>query len=103
MVGNMDFNNLDNEDPVIDDEGVGADAPVDEDEEMHDSGNEDEDADIEEYSMLDKQLDSLNSVLDVLEHKNDQIHEQLKALLENSREIRINMAQENKQNEEKQG
>ena len=51
--------------------------------------------------MLDKQLDSLNSVLDVLEHKNDQIHEQLKALLENSREIRINMAQENKQDEKK--
>lgn len=54
-----------------------------------------------EYSTLDKQLDSLNSVLDVLEHKNDQIHEQLKALLENSREIRINMAQENKQDEKK--
>jgi len=29
------------------DEGVGADAAVDEDEEMHDSGNEDEDADFE--------------------------------------------------------
>jgi len=101
MVGNMDFNNPNDEDPVVEDEGVGADAAVDEDEEMHDSGNEDEDADFEEYSTLDKQLDSLNSVLDVLEHKNDQIHEQLKALLENSREIRINMAQENKQDEKK--
>jgi len=50
--------------------------------------------------MLDKQLDSLNNVLDVLEHKNDQIHEQLKALLENSREIRNSMVEENKQKEE---
>jgi len=47
MVGNMDFNNPNDEDPVVEDEGVGADAAVDEDEEMHDSGNEDEDADFE--------------------------------------------------------
>jgi len=76
------------------------DGAVDEDEATHDSGNEDGDVDVAEYSMLDKQLDSLNNVLDVLEHKNDQIHEQLKALLENSREIRNSMVEENKQKEE---
>lgn len=47
-----------------------------------------------EYSMLDKQLDDLNSVLDVLEQKNDSIQSQLRALLENSREIRQNLAME---------
>ena len=44
--------------------------------------------------MLDKQLDDLNSVLDVLEQKNDSIQSQLRALLENSREIRQNLAME---------
>ena len=44
--------------------------------------------------MLDKQLDDLNSVLDLLESKNDRIQAQLKALLENSREIRQSLAEE---------
>ena len=62
-----------------------------------------------EYSLLDKQLDDLNSVLDVLEQKNDRIHAQLKALLENSREIRQDIAVErakegaDSNNAEKQG
>ena len=47
-----------------------------------------------EYAMLDKQLDDLNSVLDLLESKNDRIQAQLKALLENSREIRQSLAEE---------
>nr|CAH0098798.1 unnamed protein product [Daphnia galeata] len=47
-----------------------------------------------EYSSLDKQLDDLNSVLDVLEQKNDHIQNQLRVLLENSREIRQNIVKE---------
>ena len=47
-----------------------------------------------EYSLLDKQLDDLNSVLDMLEQKNDSIQSQLRVLLENSREIRQNLAME---------
>ena len=54
-----------------------------------------------EYAMLDKQLDDLNSVLDLLESKNDRIQAQLKALLENSREIRQSLAEENTSTENK--
>lgn len=43
---------------------------------------------------MDRQLDDLNSVLDALEQKNDRIHAQLRALLENSREIRQDIAME---------
>lgn len=52
-----------------------------------------------EYSLLDRQLDDLNSVLDALEQKNDRIHAQLRALLENSREIRQDIAMERANNE----
>jgi len=42
----MNFNNPNNEDPAIDDEGVDMDGAVDEDEATHDSGNEDGDVDV---------------------------------------------------------
>ncbi len=48
---------------------------------------------------MDRQLDDLNSVLDALEQKNDRIHAQLRALLENSREIRQDIAMERANNE----
>merc|ERR1712127_293026 len=104
MVGNAEFNNPNSRDEAMNDEDE-MDAVADENNTMHDSGNEDEGEEVSEleYSVLDKQLDSLNSVLDVLEHKNDAIHEQLKALLQNSRDIRMNLTEETQQKEENDG
>ena len=45
-----------------------------------------------EFTALDKQLDELNSVLDVLEAKNEDIHGKLKELLESSRQERLKMS-----------
>ena len=41
-----------------------------------------------EFAALDQQLDSLNCVLDAIEQKNDQVHDELKKLLQSSREAR---------------
>ena len=41
-----------------------------------------------EFVELDKQLDALNSVLDMLEAKNDSIREQMKEMLDSNREER---------------
>merc|ERR1712001_521273 len=49
-----------------------------------------EDFDEEAYRALDAQLDRLNSVLDALEERNDQIHEKAKDLLKSNRESREN-------------
>ena len=40
------------------------------------------------YRALDAQLDQLNSALDALEQKTDQIHEKAKDLLKSNRELR---------------
>jgi vacuolar-type H+-ATPase subunit D/Vma8 len=50
-----------------------------------------------DYSALNKQLDDLNSALDILEQKNDNITVQLLELLQNSREVRKNLADEREQ------
>ncbi|KAG6446227.1 UPF0184 protein AAEL002161 [Manduca sexta] len=49
----------------------------------------------EEYEMLDSTLDELNSALDYLERKNDDIHEKLKELLQSNIDIRQEMRNEN--------
>ena len=41
-----------------------------------------------EFVELDKQLDALNSALDMLEAKNDSIRQQMKEMLESNREER---------------
>ncbi len=42
----------------------------------------------EEFASLDRQLDQLNSALDAIERRNDDLHGQLRQLLESSREAR---------------
>ena len=70
-------------------------AQVDEDDDEYED-LEDE----QEYSMLDKQLDDLNSALDALEQKNDSITSQLLQLLHNSRQVRQELAEERAQKAE---
>ncbi|KAJ8966098.1 hypothetical protein NQ317_008773 [Molorchus minor] len=50
--------------------------------------NFEEDMAPEEFEKLDSQLDALNSALDDIEQKNDDIHAQLVQLLHANREIR---------------
>ncbi|KAJ3632917.1 hypothetical protein MTP99_009898 [Tenebrio molitor] len=64
------------------------------DEEMHsepEEGDDLEDMSPEEFQMLDSQLDALNSALDDIEQRNDDIHAQLLVLLQSNREIRKQM------------
>ncbi|XP_043464030.1 bublin coiled-coil protein [Leptopilina heterotoma] len=56
--------------------------------EMEVDNNEDETLNPEEYQALNNKLDQLNSVLDSLERKNDDIHAELKSLLESNRKFR---------------
>ncbi|CAH1098532.1 unnamed protein product [Psylliodes chrysocephalus] len=49
----------------------------------------------EEFAALDNQLDVLNSALDDIEQKNDNIHAQLLQLLEANREVRQQLQQAN--------
>merc|ERR1711892_182910 len=44
---------------------------------------------IAEFSVLNRQLDQLDQVLDAMEEKNDNIHDKLKELLEESRQARL--------------
>merc|ERR1711892_932836 len=44
---------------------------------------------IAEFSVLNRQLDQLDKVLDAMEEKNDNIHDKLKELLEESRQARL--------------
>lgn len=44
-----------------------------------------------EFATLNSQIDQLNSALDILERKNDDIQAQLHALLQSSREVRNQM------------
>ena len=55
---------------------------------------------ISEIETVSNNLDSLNSALDLIEQRNDNIHAQLLALLKSSRQIREAMREENnKQNQ----
>ncbi|XP_057374808.1 bublin coiled-coil protein-like isoform X2 [Daphnia carinata] len=107
MVRNMNFNDPDKangEELSVNEDEQHNSVASGEDDVMMGSPNMDENYENEicdeseetdpEYSSLDKQLDDLNSVLDVLEQKNDHIQSQLKALLETSREIRQNIVNE---------
>ncbi|CAG9784472.1 unnamed protein product [Diatraea saccharalis] len=49
----------------------------------------------EEYYLLDSKLDELNSALDFLEKRTDDIHEKLKELLQSNIEIRNELRNEN--------
>ncbi|KAJ8955590.1 hypothetical protein NQ318_001420 [Aromia moschata] len=49
----------------------------------------------EEFEKLDGQLDALNSALDDIEQKNDNIHAQLLQLLHTNREIRQQLQESN--------
>merc|ERR1712117_279155 len=70
----------DSEGPVaMDDDG-----DVDREEEE----DELDDLTAEEYSALDRQLDSLNSALDAIEQRNDDIHDKLRAILRENKEAR---------------
>ncbi|KAJ8920652.1 hypothetical protein NQ315_004791 [Exocentrus adspersus] len=54
-----------------------------------------EDMTTEEFEQLDNQLDALNSALDDIEQKNDNIHAQLLQLLHANREIRQQLQETN--------
>lgn len=41
-----------------------------------------------DYAQLDKQLDSLDTVLTVLEEKGDHLHEEVKKFLEEAKQVR---------------
>lgn len=51
-------------------------------------GEDGDDFTSEEYSALDRQLDSLNSALDAIEQRNDDIHGKLRAVLRENKEAR---------------
>ncbi|XP_019871755.1 UPF0184 protein AAEL002161 [Aethina tumida] len=51
----------------------------------------------EEFERLDSTMDELNTVLDALEQKNDDIHAQLLKLLQDNREIRLQLHNKNVQ------
>merc|ERR1711899_41300 len=65
-------------------------APEDMEEEEEESTEKDLD-ELEEFSALDRQLDELNSVLDAIEAKNDDIHGKLKQFLQASRQERLEL------------
>ncbi|XP_055533908.1 UPF0184 protein AAEL002161 [Wyeomyia smithii] len=62
------------------------------------SGEENEDEDIEvsldEFDSVNNYLDSLNSALDMIEQRNDDLKAQLLNLLQSNREIRQSMQEE---------
>lgn len=104
MVGNMQFNDPNNCEDQPDNNEEEQEVVMEiSNGDQEAEGEEEDDTSIseQEYAMLDKQLDDLNSVLDLLESKNDRIQAQLKALLENSREIRQSLAEENTSTENK--
>ncbi|EFA03621.1 UPF0184 protein AAEL002161 [Tribolium castaneum] len=71
--------------------GLNKNSPEPPDQEMHsdeETGDDLDDMSPEEFQMLDSQLDALNSALDNIEQKNDDIHAQLLLLLQSNREIR---------------
>lgn len=57
---------------------------------------------ITEYYLLDSKLDELNTALDFLEKRTDDIHEKLKELLQSNINIREELRNENLKSAEKQ-
>merc|ERR1712018_324550 len=79
------------EEQVIDGADDDSSEAMDEEEESIDKDFEES----EEFSALDRQLDELNSVLDAIEAKNDDIHGKLKQFLEASRQERLELQSSN--------
>ena len=52
---------------------------------------------------MDRQLDSLNSALDAIDQRNDDIHGKLKAILKENKEARESLQQGPKGNESEKG
>ena len=74
------------EEPPFDSE-EGMDAAEGENEDITEEDlTEDE---IAEFSVLNRQLDQLDQALDAIEQKNDNIHDKLKELLEESKQARL--------------
>merc|ERR1712241_687838 len=80
--------------------------PVDEEELPEAEGMEEDDMDAEEemtedeaaeFSLLNQQLDQLDQALDAIEQKNDSIHSQLRELLQESKQARLEIEAEAKQ------
>ena len=73
--------------------------PMEEEELPEGEGMEEEDMDEEEltedeaaeFSLLNEQLDQLDKALDAMEQKNDDIHNQLRDLLEDSKQARLEL------------
>ena len=80
--------------------------PVDEEELPEAEGMEEDDMDAEEeemtedeaaeFSLLNQQLDQLDQALDAIEQKNDSIHSQLRELLQESKQARLEIEAEAK-------
>ena len=78
--------------------------PVDEEELPEAEGMEEDDMDAEEeeltedeaaeFSLLNQQLDQLDQALDAIEQKNDSIHSQLRELLQESKQARLELEAE---------
>lgn len=71
-----------------------------EDEEMEDDEDDLDDMSPEEFQAINNQLDALNTALDDIEQKNDNIHARLLQLLESNKEIRQQMQNGQTSNEE---
>ncbi|XP_026738572.1 UPF0184 protein AAEL002161 [Trichoplusia ni] len=56
--------------------------------------------DVEELNLLDSKLEELNSALDYLEQKNDDIQQSLKELLQSNIEMRKEMQKQKEQNKQ---
>ena len=71
--------------------------PMEEEELPEGEGMEEEDMDeltedeAAEFSLLNEQLDQLDKALDAMEQKNDDIHNQLRDLLEDSKQARLEL------------
>ena len=73
--------------------------PMEEEELPEGEGMEEDDMDEEEltedeaaeFSLLNEQLDQLDKALDAMEQKNDDIHNQLRDLLEDSKQARLEL------------
>ena len=93
MILEHDNDPMEEEPPLDSEEGMEA-ANADNEDLVEEELTEDE---IEEFSVLNRQLDQLDKALDAIEEKNDNIHDKLKELLEESRQARLEIEASNKQ------
>ena len=93
MILKHDNDPMEEEPPLDSEEGMEA-ANADNEDLVEEELTEDE---IEEFSVLNRQLDQLDKALDAIEEKNDNIHDKLKELLEESRQARLEIEASNKQ------